>query len=67
MKNLFTTKCPTFLQRKSVLESSKHFLEHTKTPASKQNNMTIIHQEHQNTGKPYIFINDPKFINLFDI
>ena len=43
------------------------FLEHMKSGASKQNNMTAICLEHQNKGKRYIFTDDPKFTNLFDI
>ena len=31
------------------------FLEHMKSAASKQNNMTTICQEHQNKGKSNIF------------
>ena len=50
------------------LEKFQTFLEHMKSAASKQNNMTTICQaEHQNKGKPYIFTHDPKFINLFNI
>ena len=37
-----------------------------KSAVLKQNNMTIICQEHQSKGKWYIFTLDPKFINLFD-
>ena len=43
------------------------FLEHVKSAAPKQTNMTIICQKHQNKAKPYLFTHDPKFINLFDI
>ena len=43
------------------------YLEHMKSAASKQNNMTTICEEHQNKGKPPIFTQDPSFINLFDI
>ena len=49
------------------LEKFQTFLEHMKSPASKQNTMTTLCQEHQNKGKPCIFTHDPKFINLFDI
>ena len=49
------------------LRKFQTLLEHMKSAASKQNNMTAICQEHQNKSKPYIFTHDPKFINLFDI
>ena len=58
--NLVTTKCLTFLQKKSALESSQQFSKHMKSAASKQNNMAIICQGHQTKGKPYIFTHDSK-------
>ena len=33
------------------LRKFQNILEHTKSTASKQNSMTTISQEHQNTGK----------------
>ena len=56
------------LQKKSLLfQKFQTFLQHMKSAASKQNNMTTICQVHQNKGKPYIPTHDPKLINLFDI
>ena len=43
------------------------FLQHMKSAASNQYDMTTICQEHQNKGKLYIHTHDPKLINLFDI
>ena len=67
MKNVVTTKYLIYSQKKSALESSKHFQKYMKSASSKQNNVAKICQERQNKGKPYIFTHDPKFINLFDI
>ena len=66
MKNLVTAKLSDPFT-KQIGQKFQTFLEHMKTAASKQNNMTTICQEHQNKGNPYIFTHDPKFINLFDI
>ena len=66
MKNLVTTKYLIYSQKKSALESSKHFYN-MKNAASKQNNMTTICREHQNKHKPYIPTHDLRLINLFDI
>ena len=63
--NLVTTKCLTFLQKKSALESSQQFSKHMKSAASKQNNMAIICQEHQTKGKPYIFTHDSKLKKIY--
>ena len=49
------------------LRKFQTFLQHMKSAALKQNNMTTICQEHQNKCKPYIPTHDPKLINLFDI
>ena len=43
------------------------FLQHTKSAASKQNNMTTICREHHNKRNAYIPTHDLKLINLFDI
>ena len=59
MYNLFT--------KEIRLGKFQTFIEHMKSAASKQNNMTKICQKHQSKGKPYIFTHDPKFINLFDV
>ena len=67
MTNLVRTKCLTFLQKKSALESSQRFSEYMKSTALKQNNMAIICQEHQTKGKPYMFIHDSKFKKIFNI
>ena len=58
---------PDLVAKESCLGKFQTFLEHMKGATSKQNNLRIICQEHQNKVKPYIFTHDPKFLNLFDI
>ena len=58
---------PDLFTKEILLGKFQTFLEHMKSAASKQNNMTAICQVHQSKGKPYIFTHDPKFINSFEI